>query len=63
MHIISKWKVNVDVGYALEDATKYKNVVSSSIYVMISRPNLSYVVDLECRSVLAIWLHRRRLGW
>ena len=37
----------MDAGHVLEDATKYRKIVGSLIYVTISRPNLSYVVGLE----------------
>lgn len=36
-----------DAGYVLEDPTMYKNMAGSLIYVMISRPDLSYTVGLE----------------
>lgn len=40
-------KISADAGYVLEDPTMYRKMVGSFIYVMISRPNLSYTVGLE----------------
>ena len=41
-------KVGVDVGYVLEDATMYRKIGGSLIYVMtISKPDLRYTIGLE----------------
>lgn len=40
-------KVSADAGFVLEDATMYRKIVGSLIYVTISRPDLSYTVGLE----------------
>ncbi|MCO5576670.1 hypothetical protein L7F22_030485 [Adiantum nelumboides] len=40
-------KVRADEGQVLEDATMYRQIVGSLIYLTISRPDLSYAVGLE----------------
>ena len=40
-------KVHFDVGDALENATMYRKIVGSLIYLTISRPDLSHTVGLE----------------
>ncbi|MCO5602627.1 hypothetical protein L7F22_056761 [Adiantum nelumboides] len=39
-------KLRIDEGELLNDATMYRRIVGSLIYMTISRPNLSYVVGL-----------------
>jgi hypothetical protein len=40
-------KLNADAGEVLEDATMYKKIVGSLIYMTITRPDLNYIVGLE----------------
>jgi hypothetical protein len=40
-------KLSVDAGEVLKDATMYKKIVGSLIYMMITRPDLNYTVGLE----------------
>jgi hypothetical protein len=40
-------KLNADAGEVLEDATMYKKIVGSLIYMTITRPDLNYTVGLE----------------
>ena len=40
-------KVQSDVGDVLENATMYKKIVGSLIYLTISGPDMSYIVGLE----------------
>ena len=40
-------KVHANVGDVLENATMYKKIVGSLIYLTISRPNLRYTVGFE----------------
>jgi hypothetical protein len=40
-------KLSADAGVVLEDATMYKKIVGSLIYMMITRPDLNYIVGLE----------------
>jgi hypothetical protein len=40
-------KLSVDVGEVLEDATMYRKIVGSLIYMTITRPDLNYIVGLE----------------
>jgi len=40
-------KLSVDAGEVLEDATMYKKIVGSLIYMTITMPNLNYIVGLE----------------
>jgi hypothetical protein len=40
-------KLSADVGKVLEDATMYKKIVGSLIYMTITRPDLNYTVGLE----------------
>ncbi|MCO5574051.1 hypothetical protein L7F22_027828 [Adiantum nelumboides] len=39
-------KLRIDEGEVLDDATMYRRIVASLIYMTISRPNLSYAVGL-----------------
>jgi hypothetical protein len=40
-------KLSADVGEVLEDATMYRKIVGSLIYMTITRPDLNYTVGLE----------------
>jgi hypothetical protein len=40
-------KLSADVGEVLKDATMYRKIVGSLIYMMITRPDLNYIVGLE----------------
>jgi hypothetical protein len=40
-------KLSVDAGEVLEDATMYRKIVGSLIYMTITRPDLNYTVGLE----------------
>jgi hypothetical protein len=40
-------KLSADVDEVLEDATMYKKIVGSLMYMTITRPNLNYTVGLE----------------
>jgi hypothetical protein len=40
-------KLSADAGEVLEDATMYKKIVGSLIYMTITRPYLNYTVGLE----------------
>ena len=40
-------KINVDIGAMLDDPTMYRKIVGSLIYIIITRPSLSYTVGLE----------------
>ncbi len=40
-------KLSADAGEFLEDATMYKKIVGSFIYMTITRPDLNYIVGLE----------------
>jgi hypothetical protein len=40
-------KLSADAGEVLEDATMYRKKVGSLIYMMITRPDLNYIVGLE----------------
>jgi len=42
-------KLSADAGEVLEDATIYKKIVGSFIYMTITRPNLNYTVGLESK--------------
>ncbi len=40
-------KLSADIGEVLEDATMYRKIVGSLIYMTITRPDLNYTVGLE----------------
>jgi hypothetical protein len=40
-------KLSADAGEVLEDATMYRKIVDSLIYMTITRPDLNYIVGLE----------------
>jgi hypothetical protein len=40
-------KLSADAGEVLEDATMYKKIMGSLIYMTIIRPDLNYTVGLE----------------
>jgi hypothetical protein len=40
-------KLSADAGEVLKDATMYKKIVGSLIYMTITRPNLNYTIGLE----------------
>jgi hypothetical protein len=40
-------KLSVDAGEVVEDATMYRKIVGSLIYMMITRRDLNYTVGLE----------------
>lgn len=46
-------KISANAGFVLEDATMYRKMVGSFIYVTISRPNLSYTIGLESQFMQA----------
>jgi hypothetical protein len=40
-------KLNADASEVLEDATMYRKIVGSLIYMTITRPDLNYTIGLE----------------
>jgi len=47
-------KLSADEGILVEDTTMYKRIVGSLIYMTITRPDLSYVVQVVCESWIII---------
>jgi hypothetical protein len=44
-------KLSADACEVLEDATMYRKIVGSLIYMTITKPNLNYIVGLESQFV------------
>jgi len=48
-------KLNADAGEVLEDATMYRKIVGSLIYMTITRADLNYIVGLESQFMQVPW--------
>jgi hypothetical protein len=53
--LIQNGKLSADAGEVLEDATMYRKIVGSLIYMTITRPDLNYTIGLESQFMQVPW--------